>query len=68
MSTKSKSLRSLGDYKRKQSDDEFQRHKASRHHREGSGQDRFGQQQAVLEPTAITAKEAYRTDLAYRRR
>lgn len=35
--------RSLGNYRGEQSDDEFQRHNANRHHREESGQDRFGQ-------------------------
>lgn len=36
--------RSSGYYQGKQSDDDFQRHNANRHHREGSGQDRFRQQ------------------------
>ena len=30
-------------YRGRQSDDDFQRHNADRHHREGSGQDRTGQ-------------------------
>ena len=36
--------RSSGKYHEKQSDDKFQRHNANRRHREGSGQDQFGQQ------------------------
>ena len=39
-----KTGRSAPSYQSKQSDDDIQRHKADRHHREGSGQDRFGQQ------------------------
>ena len=35
---------SSGNYQVKQSDDDLQRHNADRHHREGSGQDRSGQQ------------------------
>ena len=30
-------------YRSRQSDNDFQRHNADRHHREGSGQDRTGQ-------------------------
>ena len=38
------SARTVGHCQSKQSDDDFQRHNANRRHREGSGQDRFGQQ------------------------
>lgn len=40
----SRTMKSLGNYQGRQSDDDFQRHNANRHHREGSGQDRYGQQ------------------------
>ena len=42
-------------YRGTQSDDDFQRHNANRHHREGSGQDRLGQRAAQkdAEYTAI---------------
>ena len=35
---------SSASYRGKQSDDDFQRHNANRHHREQSGQDRFRQE------------------------
>lgn len=34
----------MSNYRGEQSDDSYQRHNANRHHREESGQDRFGQQ------------------------
>lgn len=37
-------MKTSGNYQGRQSDDDFQRHNANRHHREESGQDRFGQQ------------------------
>lgn len=48
-------------YRGRQSDDDFQRHNADRHHREGSGQDRLGQQAAQKDAkyTAIGAKVDY---------
>ena len=43
-------------YRGRQSDDDFQRHNAHRHHREGSGQDRLG---ALVAPkdAIYTAKD-----------
>ena len=40
--------RSAPSYRGSQSDDDFQRHNANRHHREGSGQDRLGQQATAM--------------------
>ena len=45
--------RSSGKYQGKQSDDNFQRHNANRHHREGSGQDQFGQQAVGEDDDAV---------------
>ena len=47
-----------------QSDDDFQRHEAEQRRREGSNQDRFGQQSAVSIPTK---SDAYLRGAAYAR-
>ena len=46
-------------YRGRQSDDDFQRHNANRHHREGSGQDRLGQR-AAQKDARYTAKDEER--------
>ncbi len=44
---------SSNNYQVKQSDDDMQRHNAIRHHREGSGQDRYGQEAFRDEGVAV---------------
>ena len=45
--------RSSGPVHGQQSDDDYQRHNADRHRREGSGQDRFGQKALIDDPHRI---------------
>ena len=56
---------SLPSYRSRQSDDDFQRHNANRHHREGSGQDRLGQRAAQKDAKYTAIAEQWRYDRPY---
>ena len=52
-------------YRDRQTDDDFQRHNANRHHREGSGQDRLGQRAAQKDYKYTAGYEQRRDDGLY---
>lgn len=56
----------MSNYRGEQSDDSYQRHNANRHHREESGQDRFGQQQVLYKTEGLERAGAERYHLLRR--